>query len=325
MDFPPLEIVTGESVFQAVCRLEQAFRARGIQLSGFETLNTSLPISRFANFFQGWVDGREVIFVVMTEEWNSSHLVAILNILLEIRADPDPPGTELMFHFYSAHPVPAILMTLFGDHRIGPLECRAAMVACFGHDLRADDCTRLASVAVHLLTSAGVRTGFKDPEGIRKVRDFVTREIHQLRLPRDGAPLNLLVCLGCLYGEILRSRLGYRTEWAMVKEYQPWPCLVVRARAGEAPSPASMITQNLGFSPIAMVMLLSQDGGQETLEKGEAILTERCRKEFGPPTAPPAEPPIDTSLRRVPAHQRPAAMPELAAAELNKTKKNAGM
>jgi hypothetical protein len=111
----------------------------------------------------------------------------------------------------------------------------------------------------------------------------------------------------------------------MVKEYQPWPCLVVRARAGEAPSPASMITQNLGFSPIAMVMLLSQDGGLETLDKGEAILTERCRKEFGPPTAPPPEPPIDTSVRRVPSLQRPAAPVPEVAAEINKTKKIAGI
>src|SRR5262249_14194936 len=176
-----------EPVFQAVCRLEQAFRARGIQLSGFETLNTSLPISRFANFFQGVVGGREVIFVVMTEEWVSSHLVAILNILLEIRADPDPPGADLLFHFYSAHPVPSIFKTLFGDHRIGPLECRAAMVAGLGSDLRADDCTRLASVAVHLLASAGVKTSFKDPEGIHRIRDFIVREIHPLKLPRDGA------------------------------------------------------------------------------------------------------------------------------------------
>ncbi len=289
MDLPPLAILPGESVFQAVSRLEQEFRSRGIQLSGFETLNTSLPISRFANFFQGWVDDKEVIFVVMTEEWASAHLVAILNILLEIRADPDPPGAELKFHFYSAHPVPAILQTLFGDHRIGPLECRAAMVARFGHDLHVDDCTRLASVAVHLLSLTGVRTGFKDSDGIRKVRDFVLQEVRDLKLPRDGAPLNLLVCLGCLYGEVLRSKLAYRTEWALAKEYQPWPCLVVRAQPGEASLKAPLISQNLGFSPIAMVILLSQDGGPETLEKGEAILTERCRKEFGPPAAPQAD------------------------------------
>jgi hypothetical protein len=287
MDLPAIEIASGESVLEAAGRLEEICRTRGIRLSGFDTLNTSLSISRFANFFQAWVDGSETIIVILTEELTPASLVKVLDILLEIRADPDPPGVKLRFRFFSAHPIPPLLDTLFGDHRISPLECRAAMAASFGIDMRADACPRLAAVGVQILASLGVMTDFKDPNGVTALRDFVLREIHGPRFPPDGEPLNTLICVGCLYGEMLRSRLPFKTEWALVKEYQTWPLLVIRLRPepSQPPARAGAVSPTLGFNPIASVIRLSQEGKPDILEKAEENLLDRCRKELGPGTA----------------------------------------
>ncbi len=276
-ELPELEIVPGEPIAQAVRRLQEQCRERGIQLCGFETLNTSLPISRYSNFFQAWVNGKETIIVVLTEEWTNQTMVTILNILLEIRADPDPPGSRLRFKFFSPNELPPILKTLFGDHRVSELECRAAMAAFFGNDLQASDCTRLASVGLQLLKSIGIRTSFDDSDGIRRVTQFILKEIYDLKFSPDGAPLNTLICLGCLYGEMVRTKLPFNTDWAMVKEYQPWPCLVVRP-----PSPIERKSSKsfLGFSPIALVILQSQEGEEGILEEGKVLLEERCRQEF---------------------------------------------
>src|SRR5512143_1260930 len=98
MDLPALEIAPREPIFQAAGRLEEECRAKGIRLASFETLNTSLPISMFCNFFQAWIDGIETICVIMTEEWSKNDaLAAIVSILLDIRSDPDPPGADLKF------------------------------------------------------------------------------------------------------------------------------------------------------------------------------------------------------------------------------------
>jgi hypothetical protein len=280
MDLPEIEVEPGASILQVSRHLEEACEERGINLSSYEALNTSLPISGTTNFYQAADgDGVQTIIVIVTEEWSDESLARIVNILLEIRADPDPPGTTLRFRFYSAHPVPRLLETLFGDFRISPLECRAALAASFGINLRPESCTRLASVGLQLLSSIGIRTAFTDPDGIRAISDFVLREVRSLGLPRDGAPLNTLVCVGCLYGEVLRTLLSCRTEWASVKEYQPWPCLVVRPRNPEIVAKGS--SRTLGFNPIAMVILLSQDGSEDLLQKGAGSLIERTRRDFG--------------------------------------------
>lgn len=284
MELPTLEITPGESVQKAADRLEQECRGRGVVLSGFETLNTVLPTSGYANFFQARIGGAETIFLLMTEEWTNAALVRILNILLEIRADPDPPGSKLRFRIFSAHPVPVLLRTLFGDHRISPIECEAAMVARFGSELTAGDCTRLAAAALHFLRALGRRSDFRDPQGITVVQRTVLDEVRALGLPPEGTPLNLLICLGCLYGELLRSRLPHETEWTVVKEYLPWPCLAIRPLApapGHRPGPSTATPHPLGTSPIATTIQLSQGGDPALLEKSARILDERCRNEFG--------------------------------------------
>jgi len=285
MELPTLEIAPGEPLLQAVARLDRECQKSGIQLVGFENLNTVLPFSRFSNFFQARIGGVETIFLVMTDEWNNANLVRILNILLEIRADPDPPGSKLRFKIYSAHPVPVLLKTLFGDYWISPVECEAAMVARFASELTAGDCPRLAAAALHFLRSLGRETDFRDPKGIATISEVVLLEVHELGLPPEGTPLNFLICVGCLYGELLRSMLVYPSEWIMVKEYLPWPCLAIRPVRDPGASPAPAALHHLGFSPIALVIQLSQGGDPQLLEKSASMLEERSRKEFGTPAA----------------------------------------
>jgi hypothetical protein len=281
----PIEVSPREPLIAVIRRLDRACRERGIELCGFEKLNTALPISGFANFFQAWIDGVETIIVIMTEEWSKVVVTdewtgmasdVILQLLLEIRAEPDPPGSRQRFEFYAAYPPPPILTTLFGAYRISPLECRAANVVKFGRDLRAESCTRLAAVGVKLLSSLDASVDFYDPRGIDVLSRSILEEVHALRIPVEGAPINLLICLGCLYGELLRSRLPYPTDWAMVKEYYPWPGLVVWSRKPGDGAPS----RSLGFNPIALVMFMSQEGGADFLEKSAAALLERCRAEF---------------------------------------------
>src|SRR5262245_54687124 len=214
MVYPKLEVAPGEPIYQAVARLEEVYCREGIPLASFESHNNLLATSGFANFFQAQVDGVETIIVVMTGEWTDENLVRIVNMLLEIRAEPDPPGSHLRFRFHSAHPLPPLLETLFGDYRISEVECTAAKLVQFGIDLRASDCTRIAAAACHFLASLGTRTDFRDPAGLQKLQDFVLREVCGPAFPPQGVPLNLLICLGCAYGEMVRSRLPYETEWS---------------------------------------------------------------------------------------------------------------
>jgi hypothetical protein len=259
-------------------RLERECQNRGIQLVGFRSLNTVLPTARFSNFFQARIEGVETVLVVMTEEWTNTNLVTLLNIMLDIRADPDPPGTVLAFKIFSAHPVPPLLHTLFGDYRISPIECRAAMVAQFGNDLQPVDCPRLAASAMHFLASLGTRIDFRDPRGVQKIADAVIREVRSQGFPLEGTPLNFLICLGCLFGEVVRTLLPHQTEWTAVKEYLPWPCLVVRGWSRPAAGAARKMVQ-LGFSPIAMVIQLSQGGEAELLERSVSSLAKRASAE----------------------------------------------
>jgi len=281
MSLPTIEIAPGEPVDSVVERLAVQCRERGIELSAFEDVNTALSTSEFARFFQAHTAGAETIILVMTGEWTPNNLIVLLDVLLKIRADPDPPGCDPRFKIYAATEPPAIVDTLFGDYRISAIECRAAMLVKFETDVRPSDCTQFAAAALNFLASLGTRTSFHDPEALRAVTGFLDREVRSVGFPPQRSPFNLLVCIGCLYGEILRSRLGYASEWAKAKECQPWPCLVLR-KPGPATN-AVQISAPLGLSPIALVLQLSQGGDLDLLEKSAAALAERCRVQFGPP------------------------------------------
>lgn len=272
MEKPTLEISPGESVTKVAARLAGLYRQMGTELLEIEVEGQSDPHA--IGFFQAHVDSQERMLVVVTKEWTHPVQLMIMDILLQLQADPSPPGSTLRFEFHSAHPVPPLFLTFFGGYRISRAESQAAMAVGFGVELQGKKCLQLAALVVHLLGTLGVRTGFEDPNGIRLISEFVDREIRSLNLPRDGTPLNLLICLGCFYGELIRSRLPCAAEWLRVKDHPPWPCLVIRKKGVEEGSTG----QHLGFNPISLVIQFSQGSEKGFLEKSGNSLLQRCSK-----------------------------------------------
>ena len=226
MVLPQVEILPTDTLQKAEERVEQAFESLGLELVGFESLNTVLPCSDTCHFFHVEIDERPHVIVVCTDEWDEETVVTVLNVLLELRLDPDPPGARLRVAFFGAYPAPDVLELFFADHAIADFECGAALIARFGHDLDPSECTRLAAAAVFLGRDLfGVDTGILDPGGDKAVSDVVCGALHVEGLSAE--PLNSLILYGCLLGEILRSRIGGPSRWARIRRFEPWPGVVL--------------------------------------------------------------------------------------------------
>ena len=178
-----------------------------------------------------------------------------------------------MFTFYSAQAVPPVLLGLFGDTPAADFECRAALVANFGNELAPSQAFQLAAVGVHLLRECfGFRTDFYEPEAEVDLGRSIVAGFGPDQFHRDGSPLNSLIVLGFLFGEVLRARLPYATRWARVRDCAPWPALIVGAAAG---ADKAGIPQ-LVFSPVASVIKAYEDQGGEYLREVALSLEAKC-------------------------------------------------
>ena len=298
MQYPQVEIRPGEPIHEADVRVENAYEALGGVVLAFDNLNSFLPISQFCHFFQVGVADRQLVLVVMTGEWDEKTLLTVLNVLLEIRMDPDPPGHTPLFRFHSLHPPPAVLLTLFGDSAVSDFECRAALVAHFGKDLAPSRALQFAAAAANLLReSLGITTDFYDSEGEIRVGHAVAENLRAENLPQEGAPLNALISLGFLYGEILRQRFPYESRWVELRDQGPWPVLVF----GQAPAavrnaqqggdgaaekaPGAATEQGSGvpqvvFNPLGSVVALYQEGDGQSLRSAADDLRKRLHEEL---------------------------------------------
>jgi hypothetical protein len=239
MQFPEVEIKPTDTIAEAEKKVERAFEARGAALLAFENLNAHLPTSPVCHFFQAHLDDRECVLIVMAAEWDEKSLLTVLNVCLNIRLDPDPPGPPPLFRFYGAHAVPPVLLTLFGDAPASEFECRAALVARFANDLRPSQAYQLSAVGMHLLRECfGVRLDYYTPGGEALVGKAIARELDAARFPEGGAPINSLIVLGFLFGEILRVRYPLASRWVRLKEHAPWPAVVFGGQDGGAQGPA---------------------------------------------------------------------------------------
>src|SRR2546428_5902695 len=282
MQFPDVEINPGESIQSAAEKVAQAYQARGAVLVGNESLTALLP-SASCQLLETHVDKRQCIVVVETSPWDERSILAVLNILLSLRSDPDPPGPPPLFRFYSAHPVPPVLMVLFGDSHASDFECRAAVVAHFGNDLQPSQSLQLAAVSIHLLReSLGLKTSFYDPAGEKILGNVIVELFGGGSFPEGAAPINAVIVLGFLYGEILRARLPYPSRWIRIKEYAPWPALAFgpRAAPGKAGEESQGVPQVI-FSPIHSVIGVYQGGSDNLLSEAGEALEERCAEELG--------------------------------------------
>jgi hypothetical protein len=294
MQFPEVEIQATDSIAQAEKKVERAYEERGGVLLAYENLNSLLPTSPYCHFFQVRFEGRECVVVVMSADWDEKSILTILNVLLNIRLDPDPPGPPPMFRFYCAHPVPPVLSTLFGDLPASDFECRAALVARFGSELQPSQSLQLAAVAMHLLRECfSVRSSFYDAAADERIATVAAEEWGGGRIPEGAAPLNALIVLGFLHGEVLRARLLHESRWVRLKDASTWPVLVFGDAGEEAAgldAPAAEVeggskppqgSPQVVFSPIAAVIAVYQDKDvARFLQAGEA-LEKKCRDELG--------------------------------------------
>lgn len=229
-----VHIGPGESIEEADAKVLRAYQELGCNPLPFEHLNTLLPTSSFCHFFQVHEDGRRAIAVVNAQPWDENTVLTVLNILLNIRMDPDPPGLPPRFRFHGAYPVAPVLLTLFGDTPTSEFECRAALVVGYAVDLQPSQSYQIASLAVHLLRECfGLSTTLDDPDGDLKIAEAIERWFPAARFPEGGAPLNSIVSLGFLYGEILRTRLPYTSRWVRLREHAQWPVVVFGAKLDE--------------------------------------------------------------------------------------------
>jgi len=306
MALPEVEIEPGDTLQKAEERVERTFEAVGLELVAFESLNTSLPCSDVCHFFHVESDDAPSVVVVCVERWSEETVITVLNVLLELRMDPEPPGSRLRVRFASAYAVPDVLELLFGDALISDLECRAALVARFGHELEPSDCTQFAAAATQLGRSHfGVEISIIDPQGVERLIELVCDHLRPAAPP--GEPLNALIVLGCLLGELLRSAVGRPTRWARNRQFDPWPGLLISlapedvpageaspvrsddaagARADEAAAESRSHPGRVGresgapsltFHPIAHVIQLYRSGDREGLRRVWREIIERSR------------------------------------------------
>lgn len=295
-----VDIQTTDSLSEAVAKIEKGYEQMGASLLAFENLNTFLPISSFCRFFQASFPDREVVLIVMTGAWDEKVVLTILNVLLEIRMDPDPPGRMPQFRFHAAEPVPAVLNTLFSDASLSEFESRAVLVVHFGRDLDPASAFQLAAVGKHLLREClGVATDFFDPASVGVLDEIVYVGFREVGFAEDGAPLNTLVSLGFLYGELLRQRFKYSSAWMRLQQQGPWPVLVYGAAAEGAQEDETEKVQDdssaegastergdahVVFNPIGTLISLYREGERGRLERAAEELERRLAEELPAPT-----------------------------------------
>jgi hypothetical protein len=279
-----VEIKAGEPIQEADARVESAYRASGATIFALDNLNSFLPISPHCHFFQAAHDGRGVIIVVTISPWDDNTLLTVLNVLLELRMDPDPPGQRPLFRFTGLEPVPPVLSTLFGDSAISDLECRAAIVAQFGKEISPGRAAQFAAVALHLLREClGMTTGNGDPDADLVIGSAVVR-LRAENLAEEGAPLNSLLCLGFLYGEILACRHPYPSRWVRLRDPGQWPVLVFGpppAAADATGAPPARDTPQIVFNPVGITLGLYHEGEPDTLRRKALELAGRLKGELG--------------------------------------------
>ena len=256
MKFPDVKLSQGDSIFKADERVEHEFERAGLSLVVFEGLNSYLDIGSYCHFFHvpGLVEDSGErwtgVVVVVTRPLEEKNLIHILNILLEIRMNPDPPGSRAAIQFYSPYELPRVLQSVFGSSACCGFECRALLVARFGHEIQPGACQQLAAMAANLSKEYfDLRLSFVDPAA----EELIERVILEHFAPDTecAEPVNSLIGLGCLFGEALRSRSPSGSFWADSEECRPWPALIL----GGAGSDGETVVAN----PIALTMQCFQD------------------------------------------------------------------
>lgn len=282
MKLPEVSLTPDEPLESAVQRVQRAYAAQGARLLELEQVGSSTPAAgKFrCRYFQALWGGRPVVNVVAAGTWTDDATLGVLNLLLHVRTDPDPPGASPRIKFYSAMPVPPVLLGIFGDSPASEFECRAAVAVRFGGDLAPGAALQMGAVALHLLREClGVRTSFFDADGDLHISAALTEGFGGGRFPEEGSPLNALISLGFLYGEMLRVHSAPPSRWVQVKSLGPWPVLVFGAEGDGANKGVPQVV----FNPIHTLLNAFQQGSATLLRETRSALEATLREKLGSP------------------------------------------
>ena len=269
---PDVQIAPGECLEEAEARLAAAFEKAGIEFLGMDRINSGLPCRERCKFFCSGSDAGLLISVLSIGDWGKNETLNVLNILLGLRLEPHQPGKKVEVHFFSALEVPAVLRLIGGDTVFSEFEARACLVARFGEDIRPENCQRMAAAGMHLVRLVlNTEVSLLDPDSPDELVRAVCDSLEAEELP-VAEPLNSMILLGCLFGEMVRTQVDLESKWLKFPRFDPsWP-IVVFTRKEKTEESDSVL-----FSPVAHMggLLGSRDRG--ALSRALEELKSVCR------------------------------------------------
>ena len=269
---PDVQIAPGECLEEAEARLSAAFEKAGIEFLGMDRINSGLPCRERCKFFCSGSDAGLLISVLSIGDWGKNETLNVLNILLGLRLEPHQPGKKVEVYFFSALEVPAVLRLIGGDTVFSEFEARACLVARFGEDIRPENCQQMAAAGMHLVRLVlNTEVSLLDPDSPDELVRAVCDSLEAEELP-VAEPLNSMILLGCLFGEMVRTQVDLESKWLKFPRFDPsWP-IVVFTRKEKTEESDSVL-----FSPVAHMggLLGSRDRG--ALSRALEELKSVCR------------------------------------------------
>ncbi len=279
MQFPEIVLAADEPLDEAFRYVVSRFSDQGFPVQTLEEITAQLPCADQISLFT--VSGtRDLhLFVVVTREWDEPLVLTTLESLLSLRQAA--PTLRLTVRFIAAHPLPSLLAYVFEDSMRGQLESEAILEVRFDFDtpMHLERPVYLARQIQRWLQDFGHRTLYPDQlETIAWINRFVLEELRQPVIIDDEPyePLNSLICLGCLVGEVLAHQPQLQARWVssevlggaalevcprMARSERSWWSW----REPEPPAPAIEWEKAVAFNPIGRVIQLFREGETEDL------------------------------------------------------------
>tara|TARA_B100000809_G_scaffold48710_2_gene43456 strand:+ start:1906 stop:2730 length:825 start_codon:yes stop_codon:yes gene_type:complete len=270
-NIPAVEIAPGCGIDEAEEKVCAVFEDADLGFASIPDINSRLPCADLCRFYESRVDGEVLISVVSIGCWEENETLNVLNILVGLRLNPYPRGRNVRLRFFSAEEVPSVLLLIGGDTVFGEFEARACLVARFGEDIRPENCQQMGAAGMHLVHSVlGTKVSLLASESPDALEGAVCDTLEREGQP-VAEPLNSMILLGCLFGEIVRSQVELSSSWLPLPQFQPWPAVVfTRAEKSDG-------TDSVAFSPIAHIGSLLESRERGSLGRSLAELKSTCR------------------------------------------------
>ena len=270
-EIPEFQIAPGDDLDTAESKLRSAFQEAGIDFSGMTWVNSRLPktIADDCRFFWSRV-GKEMVFSVLSVgSWQEQETLSILNIVLGLRLDPEQPGRDFCLQYYSLAEVPPELLMISGDTALSEFEARACLVARFGEDLRPRDCRQMAAAGMYLVRSLlGTEVDLLDPGSPSRLAEALCDRLDEEKLPVEE-PLNMVILLGCLFGEMVRHQVKLESSWMALRQIELWPAVVFSRKKATG-------SDSIVFSPMDHLRGLVSSRDRDALRRAIEELKTVC-------------------------------------------------